>query len=315
MGLFNMSYCKQDENLKNDNKVFFYDINDVLVEEKIELMNGLRFLYKNSLGGFCRKIVKKGWVSSAYGWFNKTIFSKSKIKRYIKKYNINMDHFQSPPNGKYKSFNDFFTRKLKPGARDIDFDSHSIIAPADSKMLAFSEVSQGVRFFVKSKPFELETFLQNKELADRYQNGTLLIFRLAPCDYHRYHFPLDCVPSIVRKIDGQYDSVNPIVFRAGNQPLQTNKRNLTILKTKQCSDVVMVAVGAMFIGTIIETYKPEVSNKKGEEVGYFAVGGSTIVLLFEKGKIKVDQKVLDRSKENYETEVKMGQPVAKIVTF
>ena len=288
----------------------YYYKNGLLVKEKTEAFFGIHFLYKNPVGSLVRKVLNRKWASASYGWFSNTWMSRVNIKRYIKKYNIDMNQFQGARDS-YKTFNEFFMRKLKPNARLVNSDSKIVTSPADSKLLVVPEITKDMCFFVKDKPFNIETFMQNKELAQGYQGGSLLVFRLAPYDYHRYHFPLDCVPSVVKKISGTYDSVNPFVFKSGLQPLQTNKRHITVLKTKDCLDVTMVAVGAMMVGKIIETYKPFTECKKGAEAGYFAVGGSTVVLFFKKGIIKIDDTLIKNSREGFETAVKMGESVAQ----
>jgi len=306
---FNLMICfKGNAKAVKKNSNYYYK-NGSLVKEKTEALFGIRFLYKNPVGSLVRKALNRKWASASYGWFSNTGMSRVNIKRYIKKYRINMNQFQKSADS-YKTFNEFFVRKLKPGARSIDADLKTVTSPADSKLLVVQEITNEMCFFVKDKAFNIATFLQDKELAKNYQGGSLLIFRLAPYDYHRYHFPLDCVPSVAQKIAGTYDSVNPTVFKSGFQPLQTNKRHVTILKTKKYSDVTMVAVGAMMVGKIIETYAPRTEYKKGSEAGYFSVGGSTVVLFFKKGIIKIDDKFIKHSRDGFETAVKVGEPIA-----
>jgi len=155
----------------------------------------------------------------------------------------------------------------------------------------------------------LEKFLQNPDLASLYEGGTLMLFRLAPYDYHRFHFPFNCVPYEPKILNGRYYSVHPFVYQAGFQPLLENERHLIRLKTKEFSDVAMVLIGAMCVGKIVETYKADSECNKGDEVGYFAFGGSSMVLLFKPETVIVDEKLLQHSLEGFETEVKFGQSV------
>jgi phosphatidylserine decarboxylase len=278
-----------------------------------EEQRSLVFLYKNKLGRMVRRLCNKKWMSSVMGWYNNSRISARKIKPFIKKHNIDMSQFVVPPGG-YRSFNAFFTRKLKPRERRVDQRKNTVISPADGKLLVFPKITKEMRFYIKLHKFSIDGFLQNDDLARRFDGGVMMVFRLAPRDYHRYHFPFDCVPSDVREIDGGYDSVRPIVYQSGYQPLMTNKRRVTVLQSKSCGETAFVAVGAMGVGRMVETYHPESDAQKGEEIGYFEFGGSTVVLVFEPGKVELSPSIISRSKQGVETPVKMGDVVAKIIT-
>ena len=137
-----------------------------------------------------------------------------------------------------------------------------------------------------------------------------MIFRLAPPDYHRFHFPFACIPGNPRIITGKLESVNPVVYASGIQPLVENERHVIELKSNVAGDVVMIPVGACFVGKIIETFKAGLPYNKGDEVGYFAFGGSTVVLLFKKNTITLRDDLVRYSALGYETAVKMGEGVA-----
>lgn len=288
--------------------IFYYSYNGDLVQEKIEQHWTLCFLYRNFIGKLIRNLFNKRFISRIYGAFQDSSLSKIKIVPFIKKYDIQMDQFEKKAQ-EFKSFNDFFTRKLRAGSRPIPESPNIFISPADSKLFVVEKISQNIPFFVKNEKFNLESFLADKDLAKEYQDGVLLIFRLSPPDYHRFHFPIDCLPLQPKKINGIYESVNPIVYKAGIQPLVQNERCLTILKTERFSDVISVSVGAMLVGKIINTFVPQKQYKKGEEMGYFEFGGSTLVIIFKRGSIKLQKKFLENSKFGFETEVKMGQSI------
>lgn len=287
-------------------KVYYYNLDNNLVPEKIEAKSFLNFLYFNKLGEFIRPIFIQKIASKLMGIYQDSFLSKYKIKSFIKKYSINTNEFLKDIS-EFKDFNDFFIRELKPNSRLIDQAQNKIISPADSKLFVIPDISQDVEFFVKNKKFNLEKFLNDKTLAQKYQNGMVLIFRLAPPDYHRYHFPFDCVPEKITKINGILESVNSLVYKAGLQPLTENERVLIKLNTQNFGQVLFIPVGAMFVGKIVSTFTPDNFYKKGQELGYFKFGGSTIVLLFEKDKIKIQNKFLENSKKGFETQVKFGQ--------
>ena len=289
-------------------KNLYYSTQGKLVEEKVEFLRGAKFLYENFLGKFLRCFLRNRLIARICGAYQNSVFSKRKILPFIKKHNIDISEFDEEVSS-FKSFNDFFIRKLKQGARSIASGSNVVCSPADSKLFVVPDISKDVHFFVKNEKFNLITFLEDKDLAYQHHNGTLMLFRLAPYDYHRFHFPIDCVATKPKIIHGAYESVNPIAYRAGVQPLLKNERHLVVLKTEGFGEVIMVIIGAMFVGKIVHTYIPEKRYNKGEEMGYFAFGGSTVALLFKNGEIKPKDLFLQHSAQGYETEIKMGQVV------
>jgi len=230
----------------------------------------------------------------------------NKIEGFVKDLNINMDEAELSIED-YISFNDFFYRKLKPNARPI---ANGIVSPGDGKLLAFENISDISNFFVKGRKFTLEEFLGNKELATKHQNSSLIILRLAPNDYHRYHFPYQGTPTAMTKIKGDYLSVSPYALASNfTKVFCENKREYCILKTEDKGDILIAPVGATMVGSIIETYTANTPIEKGDEMGYFAFGGSTIVLLLDKNKTQIDQDLITNTKNKIETFVKMGEKI------
>ena len=142
------------------------------------------------------------------------------------------------------------------------------------------------------------------------KNSSLIILRLAPNDYHRYHFPFNGVPSKMTKIKGDYFSVSPYALASNfTKVFCENKREYCILSSEEKGEIIVAPVGATMVGTIIETYIPNKTIKKGDEMGYFAFGGSTIVLLVDKNKLTIDADILENTKNRIETFVKMGEKI------
>jgi len=211
------------------------------------------------------------------------------------------------PISAYKSFNDFFYRKLRPEVRPI---GKGLVSPADAKLLAFESLDEVEEFFVKGRKFTLKEYLQSKSLAEKYKNASLFIFRLAPNDYHRYHFPFAGQVSDNTKIKGAYYSVSPYALQPNfAKVFCENKREFLTLSTKEKGDILLSPVGATMVGTIISTFIPDSQVAKGDEMGYFAFGGSTVVMLVDSNKVKIDQDLLDNTKNNMETAVKMGERI------
>lgn len=276
---------------------------------KIENVYGekwLDWLYHNPVGeATLWTIAKRKIVSSVYGDMMDKESSASKIQPFIKEYNVDINIAQKQ---NFTSFNDFFTRKLKPEARPIVADSLAVASPADGKILAYSNVKNS-DFYIKGFRFNVQSFLSNPELAKKYEDGSMIVFRLAPPDYHRYHFPVSgATSSSNTKIEGDYYSVNPLALRKKAEIFWLNKREYGVIKNPVFGDVVMVEVGATMVGSMIQTYKGNIV-KKGEEKGYFKFGGSTVVLLFEKDKIKIDDDLLINSSKGLETTIKMGEQI------
>lgn len=283
--------------------ISYYDKN-ILVQEKNSHHATLSFLYTSPLGKIIRPLLATQWAARCAGWYYDSSLSKRAIQPFIDAYSIPMDDYLIPPKG-FTSFNDFFTRKLKADTRLQS--SSPLTCPTDGKVFVIPELSATSSFYIKDIPFNLETFLGNKQRARDYEGGTLCIIRLAPYDYHRFHFPINCIPSSPQQITGSYESVNPLVYKQGIMPLTTNERQVINLSTNEYSDVKMIVIGAMFVGTITTTYIPDIGQSKGSEAGYFSFGGSSIVLLFKKNKVTLRKDIIEHSQQGYETALYMGE--------
>ena len=138
----------------------------------------------------------------------------------------------------------------------------------------------------------------------------MLIIRLCPTDYHRYHFPIDGFVKNDIKIQGDYLSVSPYAVKQNIDIYFNNKRSYSEMDTDNTGTVVMAEIGATMVGSIIQTFEENSPIKKGEEKGYFEFGGSTVILFFEKDKISIDEDILENSKKGFETQVFMGEKIA-----
>ena len=296
---------RRRKKVRQSHNHYFFSFHNTLVEEASQWHKPLHKLYFSWWGKLARRLVRCQFISRWYGWYQSTSVSKKSIGRFITQYHLDVTEFEKPVE-QFRSFNDFFTRTLKKEARPIDSDRHALISPVDGKLAVIPDLSSATSFLIKGTHFNLKHFLKDDSQADSFDGGTLFIFRLAPYDYHRFHFPLMARPAAPRPIDGTLESVNPMVYRAGVQPLVENKR--TVLELSD--NCVMVAVGAMFVGTIMTTYQPGKLYTKGDEAGYFDCGGSTVVILCKKGKVVPHNLFITRSAEGHETAVRMGMKVA-----
>lgn len=279
-----------------------------LLTEKVAGEKWLVWLYYNPIGeATLWALAKRKLVSSIYGEMMDRTSSAKKIHPFIDDFNIDMSGVQEQ---EFKNFNDFFTRKLKDNVRPIDTSLNIVVSPADGKILAFADISNS-DFLIKGYRFDVSSFLDNPVLAQKYRDGALFVIRLAPVDYHRFHFPVSGNLTSAIKIEGDYYSVNPFALRKKAEIFCLNKREYTKISNPLFGDVIMAEVGATMVGGIVQTYNGN-SVRKGDEKGYFKFGGSTVVLLFEKSKINIDKDILVNTANGYETAVKMGVRIGEV---
>ena len=261
------------------------------------------FLYRNPCGRAILKVATLPTVSKVAGWFMDRKVSSFAINRFVKKNNIDVKEYEER---KYKSYNDFFTRKIKEEVRKIDKNKKNLISPCDSKLTAY-EINDKSIFKIKDSYYKIEDLLKNKKLAEKYKNGLCLIFRLCVDDYHRYCYIDDGKKTKNTFIKGVLYTVRPIALENYNI-YKENSREYTILQTENFGDVVQIEVGATIVGRI-KNHHQEYEFTKGEEKGMFEFGGSTIVLLIEKDKVNIDKEIIDNTKDGFETIVKIGEKI------
>ncbi len=279
----------------------------VVITKKDSL--GLRFLYHTFIGRIILSILVRPTTSKIVGHFMNSRFSTIFIKSFIKKNNIDINEYEEK---KYRSYNDFFTRKVKEGKRVVDSDATSLVAPSDAKLTAY-KINKNSIFFIKGTPYSISHLLQNDELAKEYEEGYCLIFRLSVDDYHHYCYIDEGFHEKSTHIKGVLHTVRPIAFEKYDV-YKENSREYTILNTKNFGKVIQVEVGAMLIGQITNLHQAH-QFVKGEEKGMFEFGGSTIVLLFTKDRVKINKTILKNTSDNYETIVKMGEKVGVKSSF
>ena len=277
--------------------------------ENIPSQGMLKWLYSSGSGKLALYILfKRKIISSLGGWFMNTRRSAKRIPGFVSEHGIDLAECEISSLSGFLTFNQFFYRKLKKDARPL---GKHLVSPADGKILVFPNQTEADNFFVKGSEFTLESFLMNKALAKKYAEGSMAIVRLAPPDYHRYHFPASGTASETTKINGCYYSVSPLALRESLKIFCQNKREYCTLDTLNYGDILIVDVGATMVGSIIQTYQAG-QVKKGDEKGYFAFGGSTLVLLFEKDMIQFDADLVTNTQNRLETTVRMGEDIARI---
>lgn len=278
-------------------------------EESVAGNKSLNLIYGNpNKLKFLPELASIKLFSQIYGMLCNLSLSKIAIPKFIKNFNINMKDFKKSAN-EYKNFNEFFYRELSDNSRPIDINENHFISPCDSKLLAIEKLTDHTTFNVKGFKYDLFELIKNRELSEKYKNGTCLIFRLCPTDYHRFHFIDHGTCSSTTHINGKYYSVNPIALEAMEKLFCENKREYSIFNTKNFDDILYVEVGATFVGSIIQTYKPRSQINKGDEKGYFKFGGSTVILFIKENKVLLDEDILEQSSLGIETQVYMGEKI------
>ncbi len=296
------------------NSIRYIDRKSGQVEtEEVFGESAIRFLYGNSwfskLFGriSLHGIAKWPLISAFYGFLQNLPSSSKRVAPFIERFKIDTGEFLDAPES-FKTFNEFFIRKLKPSARPL---AEGACMPADARYTIVPEIEQKACFSVKNRPFNLATVLQDDALAQKYAGGSVVLARLCPTDCHRFYFPFDCIPSKAKAINGKLFSVNPIATRDNPWIWGANRRMLTMLASKEFGDVAFLEVGATNVGTIIQTYTPDTLQQKGAEKGYFAFGGSALVIIFEKGRIRFDDDLLAAAKKGLEMRCLIGQPLGR----
>ncbi len=290
--------------------LYYYRRGSAERAEEIILGGGLmRWAYQSRAGkklsGF---LFNHAWPSRLAGWFTNTRWSRRQIAAVIRDLKIDSSEFADPVES-YATFNAFFIRRLKPGARPFDSSPSAIASPADGRVLVYPRLSRDRVIPVKGRAFSLDALLGGPAAA--FYDGSLAIVRLCPADYHRFHFPCDGRILEQRRIRGRYHSVNPLILALGIDVFGENERQVTILENDRLGQVAHIEVGAFGVGSIVQTYSRPVVQKGGEK-GYFEYGGSTIVLLFQPGHIKFAEDLVAHSAEGYETLLKAGETLARM---
>lgn len=265
----------------------------------------LEWMYGTPIGRVLVKLMIRPRVSRAAGWLLDRRISALAVGPFIRKNRISMVDFEER---RFTSFNDFFTRRLKPGRRTVDREACHLIAPCDSKLTVYP-IEPDSRFWVKGTEYTLGGLLQNEALARNFLGGTLLLFRLTVGDYHRYAYPDDGFIGQGVRIQGVYHTVNPAA--ASRYPIyRENTREYALLKSENFGTILQMEVGAAMVGRIVNG-PGERQVVRGEEKGRFEFGGSTVILLLQKDTAALDADIVQNTRKDVETVVQLGQRIGE----
>lgn len=286
--------------------------------EKVYGHKAIDFLYEHPFGQKLAKKLIKPLPSKLLGLYHNSSLSRHKIPSFIREYSINMNEYLPE---KYHDFNQFFIRKFTPQARIWNTDPSTMPAFCEARYFAYAQQNDSHTIPVKGQFLSAKSLLSSQlsKWSQYFDQGPLLLARLCPVDYHRFHFPDDGQLLDFQQIPGVLHSVNPKALKTFNDILCTNERHVSILQTKNFGKLAFIEVGALGVGKIIQNpfQNNERTFTRGQEKGYFLFGGSTVIVLGENsGKsFRPDNDLLDNTFNKLETFIKLGDHLAKVHSF
>lgn len=280
-------------------------------EEEIYAHGFLDWSYNSRVGRlFTDLLFRRRWVSRLYGWMQRTRWSRRRIRPFIERFGIDADEIVRPV-GEFESFADFFVREIDFDRREIARDPQVCIAPADGRVLAYPTVGVNDGFQIKRSRFNLRELLADDQLAARYDGGSMLITRLYICDYHHVHFPDAGVCGPAKAIGGGLYAVSPYGRRSHAPFYSENFRMRAEFESENFGRITMVEIGAFTVGSIRQRYQVDERVERADRKSVFEIGGSTVVLLFEPGRIELDEDLVSHTREGMETYVRLGDSIGR----
>ena len=268
-------------------------------------MKAAELLYGTAPGRFLLRGLCRPWFSRLGGRVMDSRLSALAVPGFIRRHGIDMG---ACPKTRFSSFNDFFTRELAPDARPVAGEADALVSPCDGRLTVWPVRPDG-RFPVKGTEYTLAGLLRDPALAQKFQGGLLWLFRLCPEDYHRYIWPADGAPGPAVRIPGVYHTVQPL--EKGQRPVyHENTRQYRLLETA-FGPLVMMEVGALLVGRIVDL-PAQGPVRRGQEKGYFAFGGSTVILLTQADAAAPDAPFAAASARGEEAPVRQGQRVGTV---
>jgi len=277
--------------------------------EKVYGSQAVKWLYESTSGKILTQLLVKKPISKLYGAIQSSGLTKKKVAPFIQDFNINMDEFL-PEDGRdqlspYSSFNQFFIRRFKEGKRPFA-SAQNFPAFSEARYFGYEALTDEESIPVKGKYLTARALLSNDKWSATFQQGPCFLARLCPVDYHRFHFPDDGKILDFYPVQGALHSVNPLALQKVPEIFSINERAVTILETETFGKLAYVEVGAICVGKIIQSREMSGNFKRGEEKGYFLFGGSTVIVLGEKGMWKPDDIILEKTKQGMEVYQKLG---------
>lgn len=261
----------------------------------------LEFLYGNPVGRVLLKIVITPSTSRFYGWLKKRRSTAKDIPGFIREYGIKMEDFEDR---EYDSFSDFFTRKIRPGARIVDDSTDAFVSPADSKLLLYN-IDDNAMLQIKGSSYTVAELVGGKTDVSGFNGGYAFVFRLSMDDYHRYCYIDKGRINSSYEIKGKLHTVSSI--SKDHKIFKENSRVVSILDTDNFGEIIQIEVGALLVGKIVNHAVTDFA--KGEEKGYFEPGGSTVIVLVKPDVVEPDSDIIKQSAKGIETKIRYGEKI------
>lgn len=265
----------------------------------------LRLLYGTVPGRMVLKVFSSRGISQACGRYMDSPLSRWMITGFIKKNHIRMKDYEDEY---YRSFNEFFTRKIRQELRPVNMEPDALIAPCDGLLSAY-RISDDTVIPAKQSCYTIERLLRDKKLAGEYRDGVCLVFRLCVNHYHRYCYIDDGVKGDNCYIPGVLHTVRPVALEQVSV-FTENCREYTVMDTDNFGKVVQIEVGAMLVGRI-SNHHGQGEIRRGQEKGMFLYGGSTVMLLIKKDKVRLPEYVFEATSRDEEIPVRMGERIGR----
>lgn len=284
--------------------------------EKVYGDKFIRLMYCSFAGQKIGNLLTNKYFSKAYGVLQDLPSSHAKVRPFIEKFQIPIDQYEPGTRpahdirDSYRTFNEFFVRRFKLGQRPFVSEPHRMPTFAEARYVGFDAIDEKKTYPVKGSFLRAKDLVGNDQVAKIFEGGPLLIARLCPVDYHRYHYPDNGKVLDHFRVPGVYDSVNPLALKYKNQIFIENERYTSILETENFGRLAYIEVGAICVGKIVQSHPWSKPFLRGEEKGYFLFGGSTVILLGEKGKWKPSADITANTAKGIETYLKLGEEVA-----
>lgn len=269
----------------------------------------VRLLYGTAPGQrVAEHLLSRKIFSKACGVLQSSRLSQRRIEPFVRQFAIPMEEYEPGP---FSTFNDFFVRRFRPGRRRFNAEPSRLPAPCEARYLAWDRVGADQVFPVKGQHLSARALLGRDDLAAGFERGPVLIARLCPVDYHRFHFPDSGRPLEHYRLDGKLHSVNPLALSHDPSILCTNERHVAVLDTEHFGKLAFLEVGAMCVGLIVQSHPEDRPFARGDEKGYFLFGASTVIVLGQPGRWRPDADLLEQTARGRETFIRLGEPIAR----
>lgn len=279
-----------------------YDIERAeYAEEKVCAEGSLRFMYESPAGRAATSLVfKRAFFSRMCGAWADSRASLKSAEKFARENGINMDESLLPFSA-FKTFNDFFTRELKASARPVAGGAKTVSFPSDGRHLLVRNFGASDVFYAKGQRFDMAKFLGDKSLAARFEGGDMLVSRLSPLDYHRFHYPVSGEIAARRNVDGWLFSVSPIALSKRISIFWENRRVLNLIDSPELGLCAFAEIGATNVGSIVNFGKIGDRVSRGAQAGLFRFGGSCLVSIFPpSANLKWNPALVEKSAESVE---------------